>query len=72
MSPYAGVHTVFHTRMLESRDALRRAVQEKLGWEVPKQRAPYRAEGIYALKEWVELVGPRHEKLDALWREKGV
>ena len=72
MSPYAGTHTAFHTRMLESRDALRLAVKEKLGWKLPKRRAPYPSDGIYALKEWRELVGPRHEALDALWREKGV
>ena len=72
MSPYAGTHTVFHTRMLETRDALQKAVREVLGWKLPKQRAAYPTTGIYALKEWVELVGPRHQKLDALWREKGV
>ena len=72
MSPYAGVQTVFHTRMLEARAALLQAVQDTLGWIPPAQRASYPRDGIYALKEWVELVGPRHEKLDALWREKGV
>lgn len=72
MSPYAGVHTVFHTRMLAARDALRTAVRQQLGWQLPSQRAAYPTTGIYALKEWVELVGPRHEKLDGLWREKGV
>ncbi|HET9439808.1 MAG TPA: uracil-DNA glycosylase family protein [Longimicrobiales bacterium] len=72
MSPYAGVHTLFHTRMLEARAALRTAVKEKLGWKLPRTRAPYPTTGIYALKEWTGLVGPRHEKLDALWREKGV
>jgi hypothetical protein len=72
MSPYAGVRTVFHTRMLEARDALRQAVKAKLGWKLPLRRARYPKDGIYALREWVELVGPRHEQLDALWREKGV
>ena len=72
MSPYAGVQTLFHTRMLEARDALRFAVKEKLGWKLPKRRAPYPKNGIYALKEWRELVGPRHEQLDRLWRDKGV
>jgi uracil-DNA glycosylase len=72
MSPYAGVHTLFHTRMLATRDALRTAVEQQLGWKPPAQRAAYPATGIYALREWVELVGPRHEKLDRLWREKGV
>lgn len=72
MSAYAGVHTAFHTRMLETRDALREAVKSKLGWTPPNKRAPYPADGIYALKEWKELVGPRHKQLDRLWREKGV
>jgi uracil-DNA glycosylase len=72
MSPYAGVHTAFHARMLATRDALRHAVHEQLGWPLPDQRPDYPRNGIYALKEWRELVGPRHEKLDALWREKGV
>lgn len=72
MSPYAGVHTVFHTRMLAARDALRVAVRDQLGWQLPRERAPYPTDGIYALSEWIELVGPRHRKLDELWREKGV
>ena len=72
MSPYAGTHTVFHTRMIETRDALRSAVATKLNWKLPNQRAAYPDSGIYNLKEWRELVGPRHEQLDALWREKGV
>jgi uracil-DNA glycosylase len=72
MSPYAGTQTVFHTRMLEARAALRAAVSEKLGWKLPRERAAYARTGIYALKEWVELVGPRHEKLDELWRAKGI
>jgi uracil-DNA glycosylase len=72
MSPYAGKETVFHARMIETRDALRDAVRTKLGWKLPRRRSHYPADGIYALVEWRELVGPRHEKLDALWREKGV
>jgi uracil-DNA glycosylase len=72
MSPYAGTHTVFHTRMIDTRDALQKAVREKLGWKIPRKRPPYPTDGIYALKEWRELVGPRHQQLDALWREKGV
>ena len=72
MSPYAGVHTVFHTRMLAARAALRAAVRDHLGWQLPRERARYPTTGIYALPEWVQLIGPRHEKLDALWREKGV
>jgi uracil-DNA glycosylase len=72
MSPYARVHTLFHKRMVQTRDALRIAVASKLRWHVPSRRAGYPDDGIYALKEWQELVGPRHEQLDQLWRSKGV
>ena len=72
MSPYAREETAFHTRMLDTRDALRSAVQQRLGWKLPRQRALYPSDGIYDLKEWRELVGPRHTQLDALWRDKGV
>ncbi|HEY0671427.1 MAG TPA: uracil-DNA glycosylase family protein [Longimicrobiales bacterium] len=72
MSPYAGHQTVFHKRMLETRTALQNAVTEQLGWELPGARPRYPTDGIYALPEWRELIGPRHEKLDELWREKGV
>jgi uracil-DNA glycosylase len=72
MSPYAGVQTVFHKRMLETRDALRSAVRAKLGWKLRAKRSGFPSDGIYALKEWRELVGPRHAQLDELWRAKGV
>ena len=72
MSPYAGTHTAFHARMREAHDVLRTAVQKHLGWTLPAQRAVPRATGIYALPEWKELVQPRNELLDALWREKGI
>ncbi|HEX9109691.1 MAG TPA: uracil-DNA glycosylase family protein [Longimicrobiales bacterium] len=73
MSPYARVETAFHTRMLEARAALRRAVRDVLGREPPAgPRPPDPTSGIYALPEWRELVGPRHAVLDRLWREKGV
>ncbi|MGQ0815412.1 MAG: uracil-DNA glycosylase family protein [Gemmatimonadota bacterium] len=72
MSPYARKDTLFHTRMLEARAALRKAVKKQLGWQPPEVRPPYPSDGIYALKEWRELIGPRHEMLDRLWREKGV
>ncbi|HET9440156.1 MAG TPA: uracil-DNA glycosylase family protein [Longimicrobiales bacterium] len=72
MSPYAGRETVFHKRMLEARAALQNAVVEQLGWELPRKRPRNPTDGIYALPEWRELIGPRHEKLDELWREKGV
>lgn len=72
MSPYAGTHTAFHTRMIDTRDALQNAVRERLGWKIPKVRPRHPTDGVYALQEWVTLVGPRHEVLDELWREKGV
>lgn len=72
MSPYAGVETAFHERMLDAREALRGAVREVLGWEPPGRRPDMPEAGIYALPEWREKVGPRHRRLDVLWREKGV
>ncbi|HEX7117911.1 MAG TPA: uracil-DNA glycosylase family protein [Longimicrobiales bacterium] len=72
MSPFAGVETAFHARMVEARDALRRAVREVLGWAPPAQRAAPPTDGIYALPEWRERIGPRHARLDELWRAKGV
>ncbi len=72
MSPYARKETLFHTRMLAARTALRRAVRQKLGWQPPAKRAQVPDTGIYALREWRELVEPRHELLDQLWRKKGV
>lgn len=72
MSPYAGTETSFHRRMLETRDALRAAYAEVLGRTPPGERAFNPETGIYALPEWRERIGPRHERLDRLWREKGV
>ncbi len=72
MSPYARVETAFHRRMLEAQDALRRAARECLGLAVPAERPRFPTDGIYALREWIERVGPRHAQLDRLWREKGV
>jgi uracil-DNA glycosylase len=72
MSPYAGKHTLFHMRMIDTRNALRKAVRAKLGWRLPDQRQPHPKTGIYALREWRELIGPRHDQLDRLWREKDV
>ncbi len=72
MSPHAGRSTVFHARMTETVAALRRAVKDVLGWEVPVERPEPPGDGIYALPEWREAVGPRHAELDRLWREKGV
>lgn len=72
MSPFARKETLFHARMLEARAALRATVRDHLGWTLLSRRAPTPADGIYAIKEWRELIGPRHEALDKLWREKGV
>jgi uracil-DNA glycosylase family 4 len=72
MSPYARAGTLFHTRMLHARQALRRAVREHLGWTPPAVRPQAPDEGIYALPEWRELVAPRHAVLDRLWREHGI
>lgn len=79
MSAYAGVETAFHTRMVETRDALVRAAREVLGSEPPARRPPIpagaeaeRLGGVYALPDWLEAVGPRHRELGELWREKGV
>ncbi len=72
MSPYAGAETVFHRRMVETRDALRRAARDVLGLEPPDARPAPPQDGIYGLPEWTGLVGPRHAELDALWRERGI
>ncbi|HEX6558815.1 MAG TPA: uracil-DNA glycosylase family protein [Longimicrobiales bacterium] len=72
MSPYARKETLFHARMLEARSALRSAVRDVLGRELPNARPPHPHDGIYALPEWQQLVEPRHAMLDELWREKGV
>jgi hypothetical protein len=72
MSPYARTDTLFYRRMIEARAALQRAAVAILDVRIPKVRPPYPKDGIYALREWRELIGPRHEQLDELWREKGV
>jgi uracil-DNA glycosylase family 4 len=72
MSPYAGVETGFHRRMVEARDALVRAAADFLGYRVPSRRPDYPESGIYALPEWRERIAPKHRVLDALWREKGI
>jgi hypothetical protein len=72
MSPFARTDTLFHTRMLDARDALRRAARAVLGRTPPRHRPHHGNDGIYALPEWRERIGPRHDRLDALWRERGV
>jgi len=72
MSPFARSETFFHTRMIEARDALQSAARKIAGLRIPKVRPEYPDDGIYALPEWHERIGPRHAELDALWRAKGV
>ncbi len=72
MSPFARTETLFHARMLETRAALREAAHSVLGLPLPEERPHPEPEGIYALPEWRERVAPHHERLDRLWREKGV
>jgi uracil-DNA glycosylase len=72
MSPFAREETLFHQRMLEARAALRDAAVVILGREPPPARRPPSAHGIYNLPEWRERVAPRHARLDALWRDRGV
>lgn len=72
MSPFAGPETVFHQRMVDTVAELRRAVGQLPGWRLPRRRPDPPREGIYALPDWREAVGPRHAELDARWRAKGV
>jgi uracil-DNA glycosylase len=72
MSPFAGVHTAFHQRMLRTRDALAGAVRNVLGWELPRQRPDAPRDGVYDLPEWRERIAPAHARYDALWRRHGV
>jgi uracil-DNA glycosylase len=71
MSPFAGVETVFYQRMADTVAAVRRATAEVLGAEAIASSPPP-SEGIYALPEWVDAVGPRHAELVRLWRERGL
>jgi len=72
MSPFAGVQTAFHARMLETRRAIRRAVEQVLGQAVPRARPELPRDGIYALPEWQSLIAPRLTPLLDRWRERGV
>ncbi|MGH7503720.1 MAG: uracil-DNA glycosylase family protein [Longimicrobiales bacterium] len=73
MSPYARQSTLFHSRMLETRDVVRAAATEVLGTIGPRGHRPALPDdGIYALPEWRDLIAPRHAEMDRLWREKGV
>ena len=72
MSPYARTDTLFHSRMTDARAALRRAVRDVLDYAVPEARPHLPRNGIYALPEWRELIAPRFDVLDSLWRSKGI
>jgi uracil-DNA glycosylase len=72
MSPFARQTTQFHERMVTTRDALVAAARDVLGRDVPQPRPAAPGAGIYALPEWRERVAERHERYDALWREKGI
>ncbi|HSJ06698.1 MAG TPA: uracil-DNA glycosylase family protein [Longimicrobiales bacterium] len=72
MSPFAGVHTAFHERMLRTRDALAAAVRSVLDWELPRRRPDPPRVGVYDLPEWRERIAPAHARYDALWRRHGV
>jgi uracil-DNA glycosylase len=72
MSPFAGESTLFHQRMLQTRDALQGAVQQVLGWTPPASRPHPPADGIYALPEWRDRIAAAHHRYDALWRGRGV
>jgi uracil-DNA glycosylase len=72
MSPFAGVDTLFHTRMVETLAALRTARHDLFGPAHDAQEEPSRAAGVYALPEWQASVAPYHDRLLALWRERGI
>jgi uracil-DNA glycosylase len=73
MSPWAGLETGFHKRMVETRDAVRAAASEVFGRaSIPEERPEIPETGIYALPEWTERIAPRLAVMDSTWREKGV
>lgn len=72
MSPFAGVHTQFHQRMLQTRLALGAAVHQVLGWDLPVVRPEPARSGIYDLPEWLDRIAGEHSRYDRLWRAHGV
>jgi hypothetical protein len=72
MSPFAGTSTLFHTRMVATRDAIVAAARDVLGITPPLPRPPMPDVGIYALPEWRGRIGERQRRYDELWRERGV
>jgi uracil-DNA glycosylase len=69
MSPFAGEDTLFFQRMRETRDALRAATADR---DRERGTRADRSDGVYALADWRELIAPYHERLAALWRERGL
>ncbi len=72
MSPFAGAHTVFHERMLVTREAVRGAVREALGREPPETRRALPTDGIYGLPEWRTLIAPRLDGMLERWAAYGL
>jgi uracil-DNA glycosylase len=72
MSPFAGAGTLFHTRMVETLAALRAAREQLFGPEPASAEVPGRDRGVYALQEWRASVAPYHDRLLALWRDRGI
>ena len=72
MSPFAGTSTLFHTRMLDTRNAIVAAARDVLGISPPAPRPAMPDDGIYALPEWRGRIGERQRRYDELWREHGV
>jgi uracil-DNA glycosylase len=72
MSPFAGQATVFHSRMVETRDALVEAARLALGIVPSAVRPAAPDHGIYALPEYRDRVAERHARYDSLWRDKGI
>lgn len=73
MSPFAGIDTLFNARMVQTRDALVKAIREVLHRTPPQPRPGLPADGgIYDLPEWRNRIAPRHRQLEELWRQRGV
>jgi uracil-DNA glycosylase len=72
MSPFARRETAFHSRLLDARQGLRNAVLTTLGRPLPEPRPSIPDHGFYALRDWRELIAPRLQRFDTLWRNHGV
>jgi hypothetical protein len=84
MSPFASAETVFHGRMIETRNALRSAcaaLDPRLAWaghraadhsSISSPSAGPVRDGVYALPEWTGLIAPYHDRLITLWHERGI